>query len=163
MEQIAIGTKSPDEDGALCQTIDSLGLVTLSTDPERDPETRSGLTEFCSTIGINRVHFLGTSKSEAGSNSLSQEISGDIAKGERSRLDQLAEALGKSNLVPNVWIMFAHTWKTGDEVSYFSGNAESLHDYISLNGGPYRVLYVPHRGQYNVDLDTPLIWRLTNK
>jgi hypothetical protein len=111
--------------------------------------------------GIDKLHFLVKSSSDLSSNNLTQEIADSLSQGKLSRLDILAQRIEADKHESSIWFIFAFSWNAADEISYFRGRADALHQYMLLNGGAYRLVYVVDRDQYNIDLDTPLVWEIS--
>ena len=160
MDRIAIGVCS-DQDSVLVSSLMSdLGLKETERKFVDDSEIREGLEHFCSLKGIKKLHFLVKSPSDLTSNHLTQEIADDLSQGKPSRIDILAQRIKADKIESSIWFIFAFTWRAADEISYFSGRADALHQYMLLNGGAYRLVYVVDRDKYNIDLDTPLVWKI---
>ena len=160
MDRIAIGVCS-DQDGVLVSSL--LSNLELE-EPERefvnDSEVREGLEHFCSLKGVKKLHFLVKSPCDSSSNHLTQEIADALGQGKPSRLNLLAQRIEAAKLESSIFFIFAFSWKVVDEISFFSGRADALYQYMLLNGGAYRLVYVVDRDQYNIDLDTPLVWEI---
>lgn len=160
MDCIAIGVCSDQDSLLISSLLSDLGLEEPEREFAKDSEVREGLENFCSLKGINKLHFLVKSSSDLSSNNLTQEIADDLSQGKLSRLDILAQKIEAVNHESSIWLIFAFSWNATDEISYFSGRADALHQYMLLNGGAYRLVYVVNRDQYNIDLDTPLVWEI---
>lgn len=160
MDRIAIGVCS-DQDSKLVSTLLSdLEIEEPEKEFANDSEIREGLEHFCLLKGIKKLHFLVKSSSDSSSNQMTQEIADDLSQGKLSRLDLLAQRIEADKPESSIWFIFAFTWKVADEISYFSGRSDVFHQYMLLNGGAYRLVYVVDRDQYNIDLDTPLVWEI---
>lgn len=161
MDTIAIGISSVQEEDFITPILSQLGLATPSSDFMDDEEVHKGLACFCDLQNIQKLYFLVKSPSDKSSNCVTQEINEDLSKGVHSVIDRLAQEIESANCEADIWIIFAFCWKLHDEITYYSGSAEALHQYMKLNGGAYRLAYILQCDQYNIDLDTPFVWKLT--
>jgi len=66
-----------------------------------------------------------------------------------------------ADTVGRIAFVFCFEWSRESAISTYSGSASELSVYLRLNGGPYRLTCAPPKySSPNIDLDTPLVWRL---
>ncbi len=162
MDSIIIGTCTENDNLLITQLIANQGIKEINSNSINDSELIEGLNYFCSKKNIKNMHYLHKSATDDNSNTLTQEIFEDLANRKQSRVNLLAKNIETAKTECSVWLLFAFTWQKSDEISLYSGNANELYQYMLLNGGAYRLTYVIEQNQYNIDLDTPLIWELTS-
>jgi hypothetical protein len=163
MDRIVVGLCSERDSEVVVSLLKRFGIANSEVELTSDCEVREGLELFCSVKGIRMLFFLQKSLLDKTSNQLTLEISQSYRDGKDSRLDALTREIELSTMEKDVWIIFAHNWCRGDEISCYSGSAEDLRRYMLLNHGAFRLVYVVAQDQYNIDLDTPLAWNLPTK
>ena len=77
-----------------------------------------------------------------------------------SRFAQLLEDQLKLQQIFTRFLVATRLVCRGSNTVYYEGTAEQFEAYLKLNGGAFRLLHSFKIQSFNIDLNTPLIWKL---
>jgi len=141
-----------------------VGEVGLNfADHSGDDEVDLGLNECKYALSLSGAHYLVDSKDDLTSNKLSIKIAKEVSEGLEPCLSRLGKLILEQIKEGEFWLMFAYEWVSGDNVVYLEGAPEDLAVYIKLNGGAYCLLHSFSTQATNIDIDTPLVWKLVEQ
>ena len=79
-----------------------------------------------------------------------------------SPIETLVHDVAEADTAGRIAFVFCFEWSRESAISTYSGSASELSVYLRLNGGPYRLTCAPPKySSPDIDLDTPLVWRLS--
>jgi hypothetical protein len=159
MSAIGIIWGGGDGDSVVDSAIKEAGLEVI--DLSWDGDLQPGLQEFSKVHSVNKVRYLADSAGDRTSNSLFLEIADAIASNRPSCIWKLAKILEGKVVAGPVFLFFACDWADRIQIDYFEGSSCELAFYMKLNTGAFRRQYVVRARKYNLDLGTPLVWRLS--
>ena len=157
MDTIAVTWNGEIDSSSIKKAMDE---IALSAYESADVEVLSGIREYQEAVMATDLVYLASSSNASTSNTLTARISDEIEKGLVPCLCRLARLLEDQLKLGQIWFLFAHDWPAGIETTYYEGNAQQLEAYLQLNGGAFRLVHSFKTQSFNIDLDTPLIWKL---
>ncbi len=161
MDRIAVALRSENDEQRVRDLIQKVGFKLPAADFESDPETMHGIFQAREHFGIARMLFLVSDSSDDSSNRVTQETFEQLIMHETTcRLEKLFKHLAHEELESEVWLFFAFCWDVDQEIVYYEGNADAFGVHLRLNGGAFRTTYNLKKGTSNIDLDTPVVWKL---
>ena len=158
MDTIAIGWKGAISTSVIEKAINQVGLGNV--DVFKDGEVKAGLEECEETLMLDGILCLVDSDGDSTSNKVTMRISEEIDRGLEPCISRIGSLIRSKMSEGQVWFFFAHDWPRGINVTYYEGLPSDLASYLKLNGGAFRLLYSFKRKCTNLDLDTPLVWKL---
>lgn len=157
MDTIAITWNGGIDSSSIKKAMDEIALCAYES---ADVEVLSGIRECQDAVMATELFYLADSSDASTSNTLTARISDEIEKDLVPCLCRFARLLEGQLKLGGIWFLFAHDWPEGIEATYYEGTAEQFETYLKLNGGAFRLLHSFKTQSFNVDLDTPLIWKL---
>ena len=157
MDTIAITWNGEIEASSVKKAMDEIALCSYQN---ADAEVLSGIHECKEALMFTELLYLADSSDASTSNKLTARISDEIEKDLVPCLCRFAQLLEDQLKLGSIWFLFAHDWFEGIETIYYEGTAEQFEAYLKLNGGAFRLLHSFKIQSFNIDLNTPLIWKL---
>lgn len=162
MDRITVALRTEGDEPEVRRLIREIGLAVPTAAFETDSEVTAGFREAREAFGFSCFLFLGLDSKDKSSNRVTQETFEHVCEGRPSRLEKLVRRLETMERESDPWIIFAYSWESGQDVVYYEGGADSFSAYLRLIGGAYRTTYNISNMVANIDLDTPLLWKITN-
>ena len=158
MDTILLGWKGAIPVSTLEEAIREVDLTSgnLSSDGEVQP----GLQECKLALALDGILYLVKSEGDPSSNKVTCRISDEIYHDFEPCISRLGSLLQNNIGDGQIWFFFAHDWPAGISVTYLEGTPQDLASYLRLNGGAFRRLRSFSAKANNLDLDTPLVWKL---
>jgi|688.fasta_scaffold476659_2 hypothetical protein len=161
MDRVVVAIASDVDVQTVRRIVQDVGLNFPQADFWADIETAPGLRQFKNIVGICEVLFLVLHPNDNSSSRVTQEtFESVVIKATQSRLESLVRALGQGDLVSDVWLFFVYSWSENQEIVYYEGDASAFSCHLKLNGGAFRTTYNVIKKTLNIDLDTPLVWKV---
>ena len=157
MDMIAITWNGKIDASSVKKAMDEIALYSYRN---ADAEVLPGIRECKEALMFTELFYLASFGGASTSNELTARISDEIEKDLMPSLCRFARLLEDQLKFGNIWFLFAHDWPAGIETTYYEGNAEQFEAYLKVNGGAFRLVHSFKNQSFNIDLDTPLIWKL---
>lgn len=158
MDTIALGWKGSILVSVLEEAIREVELT--FADLSGDDEVQSGIQEAKLALALDGILYLVKSEGDPTSNKVTCRISDEIYQDLQPCLSRLGALLQDRINGGQIWFFFAHEWPAGISVTYLEGTPQDLASYLKLNGGAFRSFRSFRAKANNLDLDTPLVWKL---
>ena len=158
MDTIAVGWKGAIPATVFEEAIHKIGLT--SADLSGDGEVQSGIQECMQALALDGILYLVQSEKDSTSNKVTSRIFDEICQDFVPCVPRLGTLLQDRIDGGQIWFFFAHDWPAGISVGYFEGTPQDLTSYLKLNGGAFRRLRSFSTKATNLDLDTPLVWKI---
>lgn len=161
MDRVIVAIGSGADEQTVRRIVKDVGFELPLADFGSDPETMDGIRQAGLAFGFAEMLFLVMNPNDDSSNQVTQETFESVVINETaSRLEKLVEHIGRAKLESDIWLCFAYGWTVDQEIVYYEGDSAAFRCHLTLNGGAFRTTYSLVAGSANIDLDTPVIWRV---
>jgi hypothetical protein len=162
MDAVAVALGSAADEEAVRRIIHQVGLFVISSG-DGDDEIASGLSAAKAAFAWERVLQVSTAPADKHSGGLVDASFECFLSETMTPIERLVNGVAGTDTVGRIAFVFCFEWSRESAISTYSGSANELSVYLRLNGGPYRLTCAPPKySSPNIDLDTPLVWRLSH-
>ena len=161
MDAVAIALGNATDEEAIRRVIQHVGLFVIGSG-EGDDEIAAGLSAAKAAFAWDRVLQVSIAAADKHSGGLVAAAFECFLSETVSPIETLVHDVAEADTVGRIAVVFCFEWSRESAISTYSGSASELSVYLRLNGGPFRLTYGPPKySSPDIDLDTPLVWRLS--
>ena len=162
MDAVAVALGSAADEEAVRRIIQQVGLFVIGSG-DGDDEIASGFSAAKAAFAWERVLQVSTAPTDKHSGGLVDASFECFLSETMTPIERLVNGVAGADTVGRIAFVFCFEWSRESAISTYSGSASELSVYLRLNGGPYRLTCAPPKySSPNIDLDTPLVWRLSH-
>ena len=161
MDAVAIALGNATDEEAIRRVIQHVGLFVIGSG-EGDGEIAAGLSAAKAAFAWDRVLQVSIAAADKHSGGLVAAAFECFLSETVSPIETLVHDVAEADTVGRIAVVFCFEWSRETAITSYSGTASDLSVYLRLNGGPFRLTYGPPKySSPDIDLDTPLVWRLS--
>jgi hypothetical protein len=162
MDAVIIAISDAADEDAVRREVARVGLFVVNLN-SFDSEIEPGLSAAKAALAWDRLFQVSDSASVHDSGRLVSSSFECLLSDSCSPIEKLARGIAESCTAGPITVVFCYAWSRDSAITYYKGSSSELAVYLRLNGGPYRITRsYPKYHSPNLDLDTPLVWLLSN-